>query len=297
MEYVELAPGLKLSRIVQGCYLFSKYNTPVDVVKRQFKACLESGVTSFDTAEVYGDGHNEELLAEAFGALGVNRADIQIVSKTGIVKKIVDGKEQNYYDTSYKNIVSACKSSLQRLKTDYLDLYLIHRESPMIDYHETTAALIELKKQGLIRAFGVSNFDPFKFAALSNLAGGEVCTNQIEWNPCCFEHFDSGMMDVLVEKQVHPMFWSPLLRGKIFTDEQPMFARVNAVLTELSEKYGAPKDTVVYAWLLMHPSRGLPISGSSKPERLGNAIAALDLELELADWFRLYTASGQQVTR
>ena len=110
----------------------------------------------------------------------------------------------------------SCRESLKRLHCDSLDLYLIHREDPLLDPWETARALLDLQKQGLVRDIGVSNFDPFKFDALQKAVGGRLVTNQIEWNPVCFEHFRSGMVDRyssgLPPSLKHPFLKSPAIK-------------------------------------------------------------------------------------
>jgi len=297
MQYVNISDTVRFSRIVQGFWRLTDWDMPAAEAAALIDGCLERGVTTLDTAEIYGDGECEVQLGAALGQLKRRREDYQIVTKTGISKEVVDGETFGYYDTGYQRIIDSCKNSLRKLGCEYIDLYLIHREDPLIDHHQVAGALKELKKQGCIREAGVSNFDPFKFTALNNLMDGTLRTNQIEWNPCCFEHFDSGMMDLLVEKQVHPMIWSPLAGGQLFVSDEPRYAQARRKIEQIAARHGAAADTVVYAWLLAHPAGALPISGSHKLERLDAAIAALDLELTRAEWYEIYVASGQQVLR
>jgi predicted oxidoreductase len=223
------------------------------------------------------------------------RDQYQIVTKAGIC--VNRQKRFFYYNTSYEWITAECKTSIEKLGCEYIDLFLIHREDPMIDHYEVASAFADLKKEGLIKEAGVSNFDPFKFKALNKAMGGTLRTNQIELNPSCFEHFDSGMIDVLQSEKIHPMIWSPLAGGKIFTDETEFFANIRTVCNELAKKYSVSLATIVYAWILNHPVGALPLVGSSKLEHLMGAIDALDLQMEREDWYQIYAASGQQKIR
>lgn len=298
MEYVEMAPDLKFSRIVQGFWRLTggfpgdwKLSTKdlTDFLGKRF----ELGVTTLDSAEGYGAGKCEIELGKALREF--KRDEYQIVTKAGICLNYQ--KWFFYYDTTYEWITSKCKESIEKLGCDFIDLFLIHREDPMIDHHEVARAFADLKKEGLIKEAGVSNFDPFKFNALNKVMDGTLRTNQIELHPCCFEHFNSGMIDVLQSEKIRPMIWSPLAGGKIATDENEMYVKTRAVCDELARKYGVSQNTIIYAWLLNHPVGALPLVGSHKLERLEEAISALDLRLNREDWYRIYTASGQQKIR
>ena len=180
---------------------------------------------------------------------------------------------------------------------DYLDLYLIHREDPCMDPYEAARALKDMKKQGLIREAGVSNFDPFKFDALQHAMEKTLVTNQIEWNPVCFEHFESGMMDLLAKERIHPMIWSPLAGGRLFTSEEAVYRNAREKIEEIAQRHQTEPAVIVYAWLMYHPVGALPISGSNRLDRLDLAIRALDVKLEHFEWYEIYTASGQKKLR
>lgn len=297
MKTVSLSKELSLSAIVQGFWRLEDWKWTTEELVRFMNACIERGVTSFDTAEIYSGTLCEKQMGEAFEADKSIRGKIQLVSKTGIFHEQINGKTFGYYNTTYDRIVKSCKESLQRLKTDHLDLYLIHREDPCFDPWETGRALKDLKKEGLVREVGVSNFDPFKFDALNRAAEGALVTNQIEWNPVCFEHFDSGMMDHLTVNRIHPMIWSPLAGGRLFRGGDALCEKAMEKIREIAARHGEAPETIVYAWLLYHPVGAVPLSGSNKLERLDLAIRALDVKLEHYEWYEIYTASGQKVLR
>lgn len=293
MERVQISNDVSLSRIAQGFRRLSSWNLPTDELVNFMNACIDRGVTTFDTAEVYAGTLSESLMGQAFAADPSIRPRIQLVTKTGIFKDQGFG----YYDTSYERILRSCRESLQRLNTDYLDLYLIHREDPLFDPWGTAKALLELKEQGLIREFGVSNFDPFKFEALQKATGYQLVTNQIEWSPVCFEHFNSGMMDYLTANRIHPMIWSPLGEGKLFQAGDPRCEAAMSVISQLAKKYDIEPSVMIFAWILHHPVGAVPLVGSRRLDRLDLAIHGLDVPLERSDWYRIYTASGQQKLR
>ncbi len=292
MQYVSLSDRLSLSRIVQGFWRLPSWGMDTEELVEFLNGCLERGVTTFDSAEIYGC---EQQLGAGLARL--RRSDYQIVSKTGISQTQVNGRVFGYYDTSYERVKDACKRSIDLLNCEYLDLYLIHREDPLIDHEQTARALLELKSEGLVREIGVSNFDTYKWNAFNRACGGQLRTNQIEWNPCCYEHFNSGMMDLLCEQKIHPMIWSPLAGGRLLRDGSPTYARARAKLEEIAVRHGVTLSAIVYAWILKHPVGALPLVGSHRLDRLDEAIKALKIELSLVEWFEIYVASGQQQIR
>ena len=293
MQRISVSNNLSLSRIIQGFWRLDGWNMSAKELAHFMNECIERGVTTFDTAEIYAGTRCERMIGEAFAYDPSIRGRIELVSKCGIY--LEDGF--GYYDTTAERIRTSCREALQRLKTDHIDLYLIHREDPMLDPWDTAEGLRSLKADGLVREIGVSNFDPFKFDALQTAVGGELVTNQIEWNPVCFEHFRSGMMDYLSAHRIHPMIWSPLAGGRLFAGGDEACERAMKVISGIAERRGEEPAVIVYAWILMHPVLAMPISGSRNTERLDLAVRALDVKLERHEWYRIYAASGQQQIR
>jgi len=296
MQSVQVSKSLSMSSVVQGFWRLSQWNFSTKELVIFMNACIDRNVTTFDTAEIYAKTVCESLMGDAFRKDPSIRKRIQLVSKTGISFVERDDQVFNYYDTSYPRIIRSCKESLQRLSTDSLDLYLIHREDPCMDVWETARALQHLKQEGLIREVGVSNFDPYKFNALNTAMGGTLVTNQIEWNPVCFEHFNSGMIDLLGMLKIRPMIWSPLAGGRLFFDD-PKCESAMRKIREIAERHNVDVSVIVYAWILHHPVGAIPISGSNKLTRLDCAIQALDVPLAHEEWYEIYSASGQQKIR
>ena len=297
MKMVKLSDNLSLSAIIQGFWRLESWSWTTKELAGFMNSCIERGITTFDTAEIYSGTLCEKLMGEAFAEDKTIREKIQLVSKTGIFQEKINGGTFGYYNTTYDRVIQSCKESLERLQTDYLDLYLIHREDPCFDPWETARALKELKKEGLVKEVGVSNFDPFKFDALNKAMDGELVTNQIEWNPVCFEHFNSGMMDYLTVNRIHPMIWSPLAGGRIFNPDDELCSKAMKKIKEIAARHGEEPETIIYAWLMYHPVGAMPLSGSNKLARLDLAIKALDVKLEHYEWYEIYVASGQQVLR
>jgi len=255
------------------------------------------GITTFDTAEIYGRTVCETLMGKAFKKDPTLIKRIELVTKTGIFEKEISGEKIGYYNTRYSRVMQSCKESITRLGIDKIDLYLIHREDPCFNPWDTGRALEELQKEGLVLEIGVSNFDPFKFEALNAAVNGKLVTNQIEWNPICFEHFNSGMIDYLAMKKLHPMIWSPLAGGKLFDNSCQRSLNVMKKVTEIAKRHNAQIESILYAWILYHPVEAIPISGSRNVERIRRAVKGLDIKLDHAEWYELYTASGQQTLR
>lgn len=281
---------LTLSPIIQGFWRLVSWDWTTPQLSAFLGQCLDLGVTTFDVAEIYSAGEVETQLGRALKDF--RREDVQLVSKTGIVRNA-----DHYYDTRHDHIVEACKASLRRLGTDYLDLYLIHRPDPCTDPWEVARAMDDLLSEGLIRAAGVSNFNPAQFNALNTAMGGRLFTNQIEVSPLQFEHFHSGMIDLMCQLRVRPMVYSPAAGGRLFTDDDPAAVSVRACLEEIAQAHHTTPETIVYAWLLYHPVGFLPICGSSKIERVKAAVAALDVKLDHPEWYHLYLASGENILK
>jgi len=298
MERIQLNQDVSLSRIVQGFWRLHTWDFSPQELLSFMKECVSLGVTSFDTAEIYGNYTSEILLGEALALDPEFRSKIQIITKTGI-NKLNPSKPYTikHYETTYDKIKSSCYSSLKKLNTSYIDVYLIHREDPFFNHMDAVKAFDELVEEGCIKSYGVCNYDPFKFDAFHTLSNNQLVTNQIEVSPLQFEHFNSGMFDLLQKFNVHPMFWSPLNGGNIFTSNDENVVNLRTILERIANKHNTSTDTIVYAWLLKHPVKGMVISGTQKISRLQNAINALQINLELEEWYEIYLASGQQILR
>jgi len=297
MKNIKISKDLSLSAVAQGYWRLDGWNFSTDQLASHMHSCIERGVTTFDTAEIYASTLCESLMGDAFRNDKTLRDRIQLVTKTGIFRQAIGEVEFTYYDTTYDRIIKSCQESLKRLGTDHIDLYLIHREDPCFDPWETARALKEIKKEGLVLEVGVSNFDPTKFDALNQAMDGELVTNQIEWNPVCFEHFNSGMLDYLALHRIHPMIWSPLAGGRIFSQADEKCKNAMKKIGEIAQRHLVEPETIIYAWIMYHPVGAMPIVGSSNLNRLDLAIKACDVKLEHFEWYEIYTASQQQVLR
>lgn len=262
------------------------YNT-FDMAK-MIHCCISNNITSFDHADIYGDYTNESDFGKAFVESGIDRASIQLISKCGIQMK---GTSRNnsikHYDYSKDYIIWSVEQSLKNLHTDYLDLLLLHRPSPLMHADEIATAIERLKTDGKILDFGVSNFTPFQSDLIYQKI--KISFNQIEFSLTHFEAMSNGSLDHMQCQQITPMCWAPL--GSYFKAENEKTHNIKKIITELTAKYGVSEEAILLSWILKHPAGILPVIGTTNPERIKNSTQSLSFEMELHDWFALYTAA------
>ena len=292
MEYYNLPQtNLKVSKVALGCMRIAS-KTPEEVENLVLES-LKAGINFFDHADIYGNFCCEEKFGDALNLKKSLREKLQIVTKCGIKFPSVNRPENksHCYDTSKEHIIKSAERSLKNFKTDYLDLLLIHRVDALLNPEEVAEAFSKLKNEGKVRNFGVSNFLPAQFNMLNSYLDEKLVTNQIEVSPLNLEHFENGTLDLMLEKRVKPMAWSPLAGGRIFKGEDEASIRVRKVLNKIKEEVSAKDiDEVVYAWILMHPSKIMPIVGSGNLDRIKSAVRATDLNLTRDQWFEIYVA-------
>ncbi len=250
----------------------------------QINLTLEAGITTFDHADIYGEYTTENEFGNAFFKSGIERERIQLISKCGIQND--GGTRDNgikHYNYSKEYILWSVEKTLKDLKTEYLDLLLLHRPSPLMHPNEIAAAVYELKESGKIVDFGVSNFSPSQLSLIDNKT--VVSVNQIEFSLTEHMAMQNGILDYLLEKEITPMSWSPL--GSFFKQDSQENKRIKKTVNTFTEKYNATEDQLLLAWILKHPSGVIPVVGTTKKVRLENAVKALEIELELEDWFTL----------
>lgn len=264
-------------------------------VQKLVETSLQEGLYTFDHADIYGGYTTEKLFGNAVAEMNLPRESYQLISKCGIE---YPGGEKPYglksYNYSKDYILKCAEESLRNLKTDYLDLLLLHRPSPLMNPEEIAAAFGILRSSGKVRDFGVSNFSPSQFLLLHQYFPFLV-TNQIELSLNETKAFYDGTLDQLMLKRLHPMAYSVL--GNYFTEpnsEQNL--RISVVLKELCRKYNAEENQLLLAFLLKHPSKILPVIGTSKADTISSLKKSLQINMEREDWFRLLEAArGKRV--
>lgn len=287
--------NLNLSPIVHGHWRLAEWNFNKDQLLDLTHQCIELGITSFDHADIYGNYSCESLFGKALSLEPSLRDKIQIISKCGIKLKSDKFPERRLktYDYSYEHIVTSVEQSLTNLRTDYLDLLLLHRPSPFFEPAEVARAFDHLKQSGKVKHFGVSNFNVLQFQMLQKFLDMRLITNQVEISPYCLEHFDNGNMDFFIKEKIRPMAWSPLAGGKLFNPKNEKAERVRQALIQVSKELELNSiDQLAYAWLAKHPAQIIPIVGSGKPERIKAAVEAQKTDLNLEQWFYIYNATN-----
>lgn len=251
--------------------------------------CLENEITTFDHADIYGNYTTESRFGKALSESKIDRSTIQIISKCGI--QLLSEKRGSFikhynYSTAY--IIWSVEQSLKNLETDYLDLLLLHRPSPLMNADEIAKAIEKLKQEGKILDFGVSNFTSSQSDLIETKV--KINYNQIKFSLTHFEAMLDGSLEHMQTHSIKPMSWSPL--GSVFKANDEQALRVKQLANSFSEKYEVPLDVILLAWILKHPSGILPVFGTTDHMRISNLMKATTVELELQDWFALWTESA-----
>lgn len=252
--------------------------------------CLDRDVVWFDLARVYGAGHAEALFGDTLAALPPSRrAQVRLVTKCGIEVPGLQGSSARvkHYDLSPARIRSSVEQSLQALRTDRVDVLLLHRPSPLMAFDEVAGALQRLVDDGLVGAVGVSNFTQSPFEALHRRI--PLVTNQIECSPLHLDPLYNGLLDRLQDWAIRPMFWSALGGGRLFADQAPEpLQRIRRAFAEAAQALGLPgPEAAVYAWLWRLPSRPVLITGSRRVSAIDDAIEASACHMPMELWFEL----------
>ena len=306
MQYIDVVSGpQKASSIILGCMRMPALT--VEQAAEVLRAAGENGINFFDHATCYGEnGAAETRFGDAFPLSGLRREDVYIQSKCGLVF------ERGEFDWTKENILESVDGSLSRLKTDYLDVLLLHRPDPLFDPEEVAAAFDALQESGKVRFFGVSNLSTFQIMLLQKYVRQKLVFNQLQlsldqsmlidqafyMNNMTTERSldrDNGTLDYCRLHDITIQCWSPLQHGFFkgcFVDD-PAFPELNRVLGELGEKYGVSKTAVAIAWILRHPAKMQPIAGTMNPEHLREVCEATTFRLTHREWYELYLASGK----
>lgn len=292
MQHLPIHPsGPTFSRIIAGAWRWN--SIPSNTIEELINTALDEGITTFDHADIYGDYSNERSFGEVIARQPHLLKKMQIVTKCGI--KLTSSKKPDHrvkhYDSSKAHIIQSAEASLKNLHTDNIDLLLIHRPDPLMDVTEVADAFNQLKKDGKVKYFGVSNFTTFQFDLLQSALSFPLVTNQIELSLFCVAPMFDGTIEQLYKHKASAMAWSPLGGGRTFIAEDEQTRRIKDKVNELSSKYNNATTTQFFiAWLLKHPSKIFPVIGTSKPERLREAAKSVNLQLDTQDWYDMLKA-------
>lgn len=250
--------------------------------------CVENEITSFDHADIYGGYTTESEFGNAFSESGIDRDQVEFISKCGIQYMSENRTNKvKHYDYSKSYIIASVERSLKALRTDYLDLFLLHRPSPLMQAEEISEAVTQLIKNGKIKSFGVSNFTPSQVDLISSAIPVKV--NQIEFSLTHHSAMHNGVLDQMLQHDIRPMAWSPL--GSVFKSDTEESRRIHRQLGQLRDTYEATEDQLLLAWIMKHPSGIHPVIGTTDANRITNANKAVNIDLDLEDWFLMLVAS------
>lgn len=293
---------LSVPTIAVGCMRISKKNEKE--IKEFVNTALENGANFFDHADIYGGGESEKVFAKAITPS--MREKVIIQTKCGIVP----GK---MFDFSYEHIIESVNGSLKRLNTDYIDVLLLHRPDTLMEPEEVAKAFDELKSQGKVLNFGVSNQNPPQMELLQRAMDMPICANQLQlsvmhstiiqsgfnanmYNESAVNR-DYGVLDYCRLKEITIQPWSPLQFGffKSCFIDNPEFPEVNAKLEEIAKKHGVTKTGIAFAWLLRHPAKMQPVTGTSQPSRLVECLKGAEVKLTREEWYEIYMSAGNKL--
>ncbi len=250
---------------------------------------LDYGVNEFDLANLYGDYSCEREFGAALNRLPVQRSELKLISKMGIENP--SSVRQNivkHYNYSSIHIVECVEQSLRDLQTDYLDILLLHRPSPLMEGEEIAVAITNLLKEGKIKSFGVSNFLPSQVEWLSKFI--EVEHNQISFSLSDLGAMENGNLESFAAKSLAISAYSPILNLDYATTD------LKDMLQTLANKYDCTPACIAVVWVLKHPVISSAVIGTSKLGRIDEIQKALQIKLSLQDYFSLWEAArGQRV--
>ena len=258
-------------------------------MQRMIETIVDLGISTFDHADIYGGYTTESAFGTAFSKTAIERSKVQFISKCGI--QLMGSNRPNelkHYDCSKDYIIFSAEASLKHLNTEYLDLLLIHRPSPLMYPYEVMEAVEQLKKEGKIISFGVSNFTPSQVDLLSSEVVVDV--NQIEFSAVQYQALFDGRLEQMLTHKITPMAWAPL--GTVFsTKTTSQKKRILDQTQKLTTKYNASPGQLLLAWILKHPSGVHPVIGSTNLKHIKAASKAVSIHLTTQDWFKILEAS------
>ncbi len=267
---------------------------------------LEVGANFFDHADIYGDGACEEIFADAIHMSPAVREKIILQSKCGIRKGVA-------FDFSKAHILKSVDGSLKRLKTDYLDVLLLHRPDALVEPEEVAEAFDTLHASGKVHHFGVSNQNPMQIQLLKKFVKQPIVANQLQLSITNATMISQGLhvnmldntavnrdgsvLDFCRLNDITIQPWSPFQYGffqGVFLDN-PDFTKLNAKVNEIAAKYSVTNTTIAIAWLLRHPAKMQPVTGTMNVERLKDCAKAADIRLTREEWYEIYLAAGNDL--
>ena len=305
MKYYEIKnTDIKASSIIGGCMWLPKVSEKEN--QELIETALEMGINFFDHADIYFGGESEKAFSKVLEERPSVREKIYIQSKCGIQRK--------YYDFSKEHIIDSVEGSLKRLKTDYLDVLLLHRPDTLMEPEEVAEAFNQLEKAGKVKYFGVSNQTPGQMELLGKYVRQKLVFNQLQFglaHTCLIDsglahntyydqgiYRDSGTLEYCRMNDITIQAWSPLQRGRFegtFINDLENYGPLNELLDELGSKYMVSKAGIATAWILRHPAKIQVILGTTNKNHLIESCQGNDIELTRKEWYDLYCAAGNMI--
>jgi predicted oxidoreductase len=279
----------RFSRIIAGTMNWGSWDKKLSTseMANTIHVCVENNITTFDHAAIYGDYTTETDFGKGFKSSGIAREKVQLISKCGMIKPAANSTQVKQYESSKESMIKSVDTSLKNLQTDYLDALLIHRPNPLMQADEVAEAVTQLKKEGKILDFGVSNFTTSQTELLRSKI--EMNYNQIQFSATHFNPMVDGSLDYMQIHNIQPMAWNPL--GTVFREDTKQTRDLKKLLARLVEKYEVGSDMILLAWILKHPANIIPLAGTVNTGRLQNIHKATEMVLEQEDWFAIWTES------
>ncbi|MGF2413204.1 aldo/keto reductase [Ferruginibacter sp.] len=284
--------GPKVSPAIYGFWRWStEVDNTVETMEKIVNLCLELGINTFDHADVYGSWKSEEVFGKVLAQRSFKREDIVLFTKCGLNIPNPGNPDIRikHYNTSKEHIVQSVDNSLRKLKTDYIDIFLLDHLDPVSNLEETALQLDQLRSSGKIKNIGVANFTVFQHQLLASYLRTPIVTNHIELNLLNTAALDNGQLDYIKQKYMRPLVSAPLAGGRIETGTDKLAIRVHQKLEDIGKKYGANVESTAVAWLIKLGA--LPIIGTTNEQRIRNIVNAFSVDLDRQDWYELYLAS------
>ncbi len=303
MKKISIGGVSKASEISLGCMRITELSRKDAEIL--INTALEEGIDFFDHADIYAGGKSEELFAEAIDMRPAIREKFIIQTKCGIRK--------GYFDFSKEHILEAVDGSLKRLRTEYIDVLLLHRPDALVEPEEVAEAFSILESSGKVRNFGVSNQNPMQIELLKKFVKQKLIINQLQLSimhtgmidaginvnmnvPGSFDR-DGSILDYCRLNDITIQPWSPFQYGffeGVFLNNDK-FPELNKKIDELAEAKGVTNTAVAIAWLLRHPAKMQPIVGTTNAARLKDICKASDIQLTRPEWYEIYKAAGNKL--
>lgn len=282
--------SIQTSSIIAGTMNWGEWGKNLNQSEMQqlIETCLAEEIHTFDHADIYGGYTTEASFGKALAEMNIDRENIQLITKCGI-KYVCNQRDYSvkHYDYSKEHIIWSVENSLKNLKTDYIDVLLLHRPSPLMQTEVISEAITELKISGKIVHFGLSNFTPAQTDLIRKFT--TVTYNQIQFSATHLQPMLNGEIDYMQLHGIKPMAWNPL--GSVYKEEIPQTIRLKELLHQLEIKYQVPQDILLLAWVLKHPAQIKPVVGTTSVERIKMMQKLQNFQLDLEDWFAIWSES------